>query len=73
MLQEILVVLIIGGALIWAGVRISRNFVNRDTDPCDGCGSSCGSCAVNDLKKEIEQKQLEKMKKNDVLNQHLKN
>lgn len=73
MLQETIVVLIIGGAFIWVGVRILRKISNKDADPCNGCGSSCSSCAINDLKKEIEQKQLEKLKKDDALDPRIKN
>ncbi|HAQ64688.1 MAG TPA: hypothetical protein DCR43_02340 [Bacteroidales bacterium] len=73
MFQEIVVIIIVGGAFIWVGVRILRNISNKDEDPCNGCGSSCNSCAINDLKKEIEQKQLEKLKKDDALDMRIKN
>jgi len=44
---------IILAALILTGLKILKFF----TDPlhkCDGCASSCGGCALEDLKKEIQ-------------------
>lgn len=63
MLQEILVMVIIAAAVVWVGVRLLRKLGAQTSDPCNGCGSSCGSCAVYDLKREIEEKKAEKKKK----------
>lgn len=63
MLQEILVVIIVAAAVVWVGVRMLRKLGAQTSDPCNGCGSACDSCAVHDLKREIEEKKAEKKKK----------
>lgn len=55
MIQEIIAAIIIALAVGFAVYRIFRSFQKKN-DPCSGCGSDCGGCAVADLKKEIEKK-----------------
>lgn len=60
MIQQAIVVLIVAGALYWVGLGIYRRFRPGESNPCHGCGStSCGSCPVAELKKEMEQKKSE--------------
>lgn len=57
--QNIIVIVIIALALIYAGFKIYRAF----TDPlkgCSGCESECLGCELMDLKKEIEENKRKK-------------
>ena len=51
--QNIIVIIIIAGAFIYAGIRIYRTFTNP-LKGCSGCESDCSVCELVDLKKEIE-------------------
>jgi len=52
--QEILVLIIVGLAISVAGYKIFRHLTNP-LKGCDGCGSECSGCQLQDLKKEIEE------------------
>lgn len=66
MLQYIITLIIIA---IAAGIAIFRfvKFLRNPYSKCDGCAQSCSGCAIDDLKKEISQKQELKKKDNFVL------
>lgn len=63
MIQEIIVYVILFAILVWLGNGFYKRFISRTSDPCNGCSSSCGSCPVGDLKKEIEMKKLNREEK----------
>lgn len=67
MIQEIAVAIVVASAVVWVGVKIYRSLTNKSADPCGGCTSSCNSCAVFELKKEIEQKKAERIQNERVL------
>jgi hypothetical protein len=63
MIQFIIVLLIVSGAIAIALYRIYRSVSAPDT-ACNSCASKgCNGCGVADLKKEIEAKQFERNKK----------
>jgi hypothetical protein len=55
MLQTIITAIIVLSA---AGITVSK-LITYFTNPlrgCNGCSEGCGSCSLQDLKKEIEKK-----------------
>lgn len=59
--QEIIVIVIIAAAFIYAGIKIYRSFTNP-LKGCTGCESDCSGCELVDLKKEIEENKRKKEK-----------
>jgi hypothetical protein len=59
MIQQIIAYSIIALAAGFAIYRIISAF-RKKNDPCHGCASDCNSCAVVDLKKEIEKRKRKK-------------
>ena len=57
--QEIIVIVIIAVAFIYAGIKIYRTFTNP-LQGCSGCESDCSGCQLLDLKKEIEENKRKK-------------
>lgn len=55
MSQGIIAAIIIILAFAYAVYSIVKSF-RKKNDPCSGCGSDCGSCAVADLKKNLAKK-----------------
>lgn len=55
MLQTILTITAISIALFFA-LRRSIHFFKNPSTGCDGCHQSCNGCALDDLKKEIADK-----------------
>jgi hypothetical protein len=57
--QEIIAIVIIILAFIFAGYKIVR-MLRNPTKSCESCVSDCSGCQLSDLKKEIEEKKLKK-------------
>jgi hypothetical protein len=55
MLQTIVTIIIVLAAAIIALIRLIRFFINP-LKKCGGCSQNCGGCALEDLKREIEEK-----------------
>lgn len=53
-IQEIIVFIIVGAAIIIAGYRILRSVTGKKSG-CEGCASDCSGCSVMDLKKKIDE------------------
>jgi len=53
MIQEIVVVILVAGAVSYAGFRIYKRFRAQDSI-CEECPSDCSGCDIVELKKEIE-------------------
>ena len=59
MFQIILTVIIVAAALGFAIYRTIRSLRNP-LRGCDGCDKNCNGCSLEDLKKEIEEKNANK-------------
>ena len=57
--QNIIVIVIIAVAVLFAGFKIYRAFTNP-LKGCSGCESDCSGCELVDLKKEIEENKRKK-------------
>jgi hypothetical protein len=53
-IQEIIVFIIVGAAIILAGYRIFRSVTGKKSG-CEGCASDCSGCSVMELKKKIDE------------------
>ena len=53
-IQEIIVFIIVGAAIILAGYRIFRSVTGKKSG-CEGCVSDCSGCSVMELKKKIDE------------------
>ena len=59
MLQTIITLIIVLTAAIIALIRFIR-FVTNPLEKCGGCSQNCGGCSLEELKKEIELKRLQR-------------
>ena len=57
--QNIIVIVIIAAAFLYAGIMIYRALTNP-LRGCSGCESDCSGCQLQDLKKEIEENKRKK-------------
>lgn len=53
-IQDILVYLIIGIAVLVAGYSLVRTLTGKKSG-CDGCVSDCSGCSVIELKKKMDE------------------
>lgn len=58
-IQEIIVFVIIGIAVIIAGYKIIQSLAGKKSG-CEGCASDCSGCSLTELKKNIESAQRSK-------------
>ena len=63
MLQVILTIIIVVLALGFAVYRLIR-FLKHPVSACDGCGSDCMGCSLEELKKEIHDAKSNTIKNN---------
>lgn len=61
-MQDIIVYIIIGIALIIAGYHLVKRLTGKKS-ACSDCSSDCSGCAVQELKKNIEEAQKTKNQK----------
>jgi hypothetical protein len=47
MIQDFLVLILLGSAVVWLGFRFYRTFFSKQK----GCGSGCGACSSIDIDK----------------------
>ncbi|GAB1403702.1 MAG: FeoB-associated Cys-rich membrane protein [Lentimicrobiaceae bacterium] len=67
--QEIITIIIIVCAFIFAGYKVVRMFRNP-TKSCESCVSDCSGCQLADLKKEIEEKKHAKNAESPIAAEH---